>query len=418
MEHRELRFYHRPDDPWSHLLLQILPRLVAVYDVTLSCITVPLPPREYFPRPDLVARHALGDARDLTRHYALEFKGNGQPPRDELTALASRRLLCAEYNASEYVTLAKHLGDALFAGDEARVKALSEGGMPEPEARSMLVQNQRRQIQSGHYNSAMISFGNNWYWGLDRLSHLEHDLLAAGRRRPNACVGVLSRRPAYEVIDGSASVDKALPSSLPIEIDFFCSFRSPYAYLAARRCFDLQHQYPVRIRPRLILPMKMAGFTIPELKAAYFRVDPAREALRHGIRFGNFCDPFGKGLERAMALVEPARQAGQLEPYVLSVMQGVWADGIDTATDVGLRTLVERANLDWTAMRPHLEDESWRVWATDNRNELERLGQYAAPTWRIGDWVTWGQDRLWMIEREIAARVTRAANSGGMRNIV
>jgi 2-hydroxychromene-2-carboxylate isomerase len=226
-------------------------------------------------------------------------------------------------------------------------------------------------------------------------------------------VGLLRRRPRGEAAGRDAGADTK--RALPLEIDFFCSFRSPYAYLAAERCFDLQRRYPVRIRPRLILPMKMAGFTIPAIKAAYFRVDPAREALRHGLRFGNFCDPFGTGLERAMALVEFARKASRLEPYLLSVMQGVWADGIDTATDAGLRQLVERAGLDWTALRQHLADESWRGWAAENRAELERLGQYAAPTYRLGDWVTWGQDRLWMIECEIEALLVRPPASRGDR---
>ena len=410
----ELRFHHRPDDPWSHLLLQVLPRLIAVYDVTLRCITMPLPPRGHFPRPDLVVRHALRDARDLARHCELEFDGNGQPPPDALTAMATRRLLAVEHDAFEYIALARQLGDALFAGNASGVTALCEGSVPEHEAKVLLAGHQQHQLEGGHYNSAMIAFGNNWYWGVDRLSHLEHDLLAAGMRRPNASVGVLRLRPPGEAVYGDLGAEAAL--SKPLEIDFFCSFRSPYAYLAAKRCFDLQRRYPVRIRPRLILPMKMAGFTIPAIKAAYFRVDPAREALRHGLRFGNFCDPFGIGLERAMALVEPARAAGRLEPYLLSVMQGVWADGIDTAFDAGLRHLVERAGLAWTAMRPCLADQTWRARATDNRAELERLGQYAAPTWRLGDWVTWGQDRLWMIEREIEARLARASSSRGERS--
>lgn len=407
----ELLFHHRPDDPWSHLLLQVMPRLLTVYDVTLRCITVPVPPREYYPRPDLVARHALGDARDLMRHYELQFESNGQTPCKELTELISRKLLSVESDTLQYLALAQRLGNALFAGDDALVRALCENALPESEARAMLAAHQQQELEVGHYNSAMISFRDNWYWGLDRLTHLEHDLLAAGRRRPGASVGVLCKRPHNEVIYDDSGVDTTSSDSLPIEIDFFCSFRSPYAYLAAQRCFDLQRRYPVSIRPRLILPMKMAGFTIPDIKASYFRSDPAREALRHGLRFGNFCDPIGKGLERAMALVEPAREAGRLEPYLLSVMQGVWADGVDTATDTGLRHLVERAGLAWSELRPYLAHESWRVWATENRSELERLGQYAAPTWRLGNWVTWGQDRIWMIEREIAARIARIASA-------
>jgi hypothetical protein len=39
---------------------------------------------------------------------------------------------------------------------------------------------------------------------------------------------------------------------------------------------------------------------------------------------------------------DAAEAAGCLESYILSVMQGVWADGIDTATDAGLRELAER----------------------------------------------------------------------------
>lgn len=409
----ELRFHHRPDDPWSHLLLQMLPGLVAVYDVTLRCITVPLAPREHFPRPDLVARHAIRDAHDLARHCELDFTSNGQPPPEALTALASRRLLAAEHDAPSYLALARRLGDALFAGDAVGVKALCEGAVPEPEANAALEAHQQRQLESGHYNSAMIALGDNWYWGVDRLTHLEHDLLAAGRRRPDASVGLLRLRP-WDVAAGRDAGTET-KRTLPLEIDFFCSFRSPYAYLAAERCFELQRRYPVRIIPRLILPMKMAGFTITAIKAAYFRADPAREALRHGIRFGNFCDPYGTGLERAMALVEHAHEAGRLEPYLLSVMQGIWADGIDTATEAGLRQLVERAGLEWTALRNHLADESWRDWAAGNRAELEQLGQYAAPTYRLGDWVTWGQDRLWMIEREIKALLECPPASRGDR---
>jgi hypothetical protein len=57
------------------------------------------------------------------------------------------------------------------------------------------------------------------------------------------------------------------------------------------------------------------------------------------MRFRNFCDFFGVGLERAMSLADAAKAAGCLERSILSVMQGVWADGIDTVTDAGLGTL-------------------------------------------------------------------------------
>lgn len=398
-----LVFYHRVDDPWSHLLLQLLPALLATYDVKLACVTLPLPPEAYFPRPDLVARHALRDAADLSRHCMLDFRSSGRPPSAEWAALASARLLAAEGDSAAYLTLASALGEALFTDNHARLHALCTSGAPvAAEASERLAANQRRQVAEGHYNSGMIRFGQTWYWGVDRLNHLEHDLMCAGRRRPNACVGVLQRRPAGEATVGVPTIDA---EQVPLVIDYYCSFRSPYAYLAAQRVFDLQRRYPVRVYPRLILPMKMAGYVIPEIKAQYFRADPAREALQHGVRFGSFCDPYGPGLERAMALVGFADSFGRLEAYILSVMQGVWADGIDTATDDGMQRLVQRAGLSWTEARPHLDDVGWRTWADRHRADLEALGQYAAPTFRLDNWITWGQDRLWMLEIEIRARL-------------
>jgi 2-hydroxychromene-2-carboxylate isomerase len=405
-----LCFFHRPDDPWSHLLLQLLPRLLETYHVDLECVTVPFPDPVHAPRPELLACHALRDARDLCDYHELDFRSNGQLPAEHLVEQASLRLLTTT-SAKAYLELANRLGTALFAGEPIDCGDAVEHGAPLPDsaaARRQLHVNHARLLAAGHYLSGMIAFRGNWYWGVDRLSHLEHDLLAAGLRRADRPVGLLQRRPpedwprelppALRVLPPQPDPDDGRPV-----IDWFCSFRSPYAYLSAGRTFDLARRYPVRIRPRLIIPMKMAGFAIPDRKRDYFRMDPAREALRHGVRFGNFCDPFGEGLERAMAAVPVAERAGRLEQYVMSVMTGVWADGIDTASEVGLRTLVERAGIDWSQVRPVLQDDGWREWADRNREELAALGQYAAPTYRFGDWVTWGQDRVWMLEQKIRA---------------
>ena len=392
-----LRFWHRVDDPWSHLLLQVLPRLLATYDVGLECVTLPCPLLDYAPRPDLLARHALRDALNLREHLEIGFDSDGAVPDAALAALASQRLL-AVADAAEYLKLATSLGNALFAGRAEEVRALCAAGpsVAAEDAAGLLAANQQRQLADGHFNTGMLSFGGAWYWGLDRLHHLEHDLLVAGRKRPDTSVGVLQRR--------RLEAPPAVPGRRLV-VDFYCSFRSPYTYLAGERVFALARRWPVEIRPKLILPMKMAGFVIPELKARYFRFDPAREALRHGMRFGHFHDPFGAGLERAMALVEGATRAGRLEAYILSVMQGVWADGVDMTTDAGLRLLVERAGLDWAALRPALAEEGWRDWAAQHRAELAAHGQYAAPTFALGDYVTWGQDRLWVLEREIQRRL-------------
>lgn len=402
-----LRFYHRVDDPWSHLLLQLLPRLVATYDVTIECLTVPVAPPAYSPRPRMLARHALRDAKDLCRHYLIDFEADAELPSEADAELAARRLLAVD-DATRYLALAQAIGEALFGGDHARLAILcsddnsEDGALPTPEvARGMLACNQQRLLREGHFHGGMIGFDTNWYWGVDRLSHLEHDLLVAGHRKPGASVGVLQRRPAA----AGTPAPRRDASDEPLDVDFYCTFRSPYAYLAAPRAFALEDRYPVRIRPKLMLPMKMAGFVIPDSKANYFRFDPAREALRLGMPFGNFCDPYGAGLERAMAVADLAAEGGRLAAYILSVTRGVWAEGLDLATEAGLRTCAERAGLDWQAAERRLRDEAWRTWADRHRADLALLGQYAAPTFRLGDYVTWGQDRIALLEQEIRRRL-------------
>ncbi|MBN9428011.1 MAG: DsbA family protein [Burkholderiales bacterium] len=402
-----LRFYHRPDDPWSHLLAQCLPALLEVYRLRLECITLPFPDLEHAPRPEMLARHALRDARDLAQYHVLSFPQRAVLPPAELALLASRALL-APQSSADYLRRALALGDALFTGDAPRVHALTAAdAMPdEAAAHRLLEANHRELLDTGHYHSGMVAFRGMWYWGIDRLAHLEHDLLMAGLRRPERSVGVLRRRPAAEWPAPPLHAN----GGAPVELDWFCSFRSPYAYVSAARTLALAARYPVTIRPKLIIPMKMAGFVIPDRKRDYFRMDAAREALRHGVPFGNFCDPFGPGLERAMAAADVAQRAGRLVPYLLSVMQGVWADGIDTASDEGMRRLSERAELDWRDVWPVLGSQSWRDWADRHREELAALGQYAAPTYRLGDWVTWGQDRLWMVEQKLRAALGLAAD--------
>ena len=147
----ELRFYHRPDDPWSHLLLQLLPRLMQTYRVGLECITVPFPDVVHAPRPQLLARHALRDARDLAAYYQVEFASNGELPAAAAVALADRALLVPA-TSEAYLRLAYRLGAALFSGDSASLQSLcSSGDLPtEPAATARLQANHARLLDAAY----------------------------------------------------------------------------------------------------------------------------------------------------------------------------------------------------------------------------------------------------------------------------
>ena len=64
----------------------------------------------------------------------------------------------------------------------------------------------------------------------------------------------------------------------------------------------------------------------------------------------------------------------------------------------GLRKIIERAGLDWREAKGVLGSEDWRAEAETNRVELMDYGIWGVPSFRVGETITWGQDRLWVID--------------------
>ena len=76
-------------------------------------------------------------------------------------------------------------------------------------------------------------------------------------------------------------------------------------------------------------------------------------------------------------------------------------EGIDAGHNRGLRKIVERAGLDWTAAKTVLGTETWRAEAEANRVEMMNYGIWGVPSFRVDGTITWGQDRLWVIEDKL-----------------
>jgi 2-hydroxychromene-2-carboxylate isomerase len=234
----------------------------------------------------------------------------------------------------------------------------------------------------------MFYYGGEWYWGLDRLHHLERRLQDLGAQRDAG--DALLFEPDAEDFD--APMLQHAPA-----IDFYFSLRSPYSAIAAPRVLALGRASGAPVRLRYLLPMVMRGLPVPAAKRRYIAFDAAREARLHGIAFGRINDPVGRPTERGLALMPLAEREGRAPQFLLSFMQGVWAEGIDAGSDRGLRALAERAGLAWTDARAALEDDAWRRTAEANRAEMFALGLWGVPSFRVRDTVVWGQDRLWAV---------------------
>jgi 2-hydroxychromene-2-carboxylate isomerase len=357
-------YYHRVDDPDCVLLLQALPTLCERTGLAVTVCVVGQPAEDVMPDPERAAEWARIDAVERARWWQVDFDPAWTAPTGALLQAAQAASLAAGDDL-----------EALLAITRQAWEGQAPGGLATDDAvRGRLTANTRKLRRAGHYNSATLHFRGEWYWGLDRLGHLESRL---------NCPPIVERR---------ASPPSSEPVTAPI--DFFFSFRSPYSYLALARTRAIAEQPGVQLRIRPVLPMVMRGLPVPFVKRLYIVRDCAREARRLGIPFGRVADPVGVGVERCMAVFAYAERVGQGFDWLQAVATCIWAEGVDVATDLGLRTAVEKAGLDWADAQSALADEGWRQMVADNRQALLNAGLWGVPSYVCGDRRLWGQDRI------------------------
>jgi len=394
-EPHRVHYFHQVDDPYSALLAASLPALVRRYDIKVVAHVVGPPPDAAAPDRDRLVAHSRKDAQLLARRHGLDFHDNGAQPSASAVQAATRMLVAAA-EQGRFVDVAGTLSAALWsdavpASRDTQPAQTFPYASPAQTAAHLTAAEALRQ-RLGHYLGAMLFYGGEWYWGIDRLHHLETRLQDLGAQRPGVS-GFL--------FPPDADLMESVPLADPSPIDFYFSFRSPYSAVVARRVFELSRLTGCPVRLRYLLPMVMRGLPVPRAKRMYISLDAAREAHWRGIPFGRINDPVGRPVERGLSLMPLAERDGKGEAYVLSFMQGVWAEGLDAGSDRGLRRIAERAGLSWSDAQAAMKDDTWRRIAEANRVEMLGLGLWGVPSFRVGDTAVWGQDRLWAVQQAL-----------------
>jgi len=405
-----VEYYHQVDDPYSHLVLQALPALASNYACRLETHLASSPDDSVAPDRERLRAWSRRDATELAAAVGLEFDNPGHEPDRDLAAQAGRvmaLLLAADAPSNPgdggALTDALSVSRALWRGDRASISRFPTASTDA--AAQMIQAGATRRRKLGHYLGATLYFEGEWYWGIDRLAHLEQRLRSAGLAHHVAAPLIA---PVHEVECRHRPTNEHRP-----ELHFFCSLRSPYTYLAVRRAIGLARCYAARLRIRFVLPMVMRGLPVPREKRLYILRDTKREAERLGMPFGRIADPVGVPTERGLAVLHHAMAADKGPEFLWSFLRGVWAEGIDAGSDSGLRTIAVRAGLDETAVSTALRDHTWREVANRNREEMLALGLWGVPSFRVDDRpARWGQDRLWAVERDLIA-ATKAARLDG-----
>ena len=350
-----LHFFHQLDDPYSQLLAQALPLLQSRYAVSVLQHVVGEPDDSAVPEREMLKAYSQLDASRLASHHGLRFP---------------------EVVESVHTT--------------------------KPTTESLL-RSHRLRKSWGHYLSGMIYYEGEWYWGIDRLHHLESRLTDLGlstqkkshpQQRSAPLFAIKQYQPLQNVPEGTS-------------IDFYFSLRSPYSAISVAKVFDWAKANGVQVHLKYVLPMVMRGLPVPAEKRKYISLDAAREAHVQNVPFGRLNDPVGKPTERGLALIPFAQMHQLAESYIQSFMQGVWSEGLDAGTDGHLKIMVERAGLNWEAAKDILKskanDTHWRAVAEQNRQAMLALGLWGVPSFRFEETAVWGQDRFWVIEKAMHA---------------
>lgn len=397
-----VHYHHDLADPWSYLTAQVAARLADTYPITLRFHLVGPPAADVDPAPTLRLKYACKDAAVLAEQWDVDLPTLREPDPKEIGKASS--VLLRSRPDREQLAIALELGQALWTNDHKAVVAVlgKHGNEATGAIAPYLAAEYTKMRAAGCYQAASFGYGGDLYTGIERVGYLEDRLIADLGVTPAR--RALVPRPASERPPEKLAGVGARPS-----IEVFWSFRSPYSYLALHGLERLARTMAVDLVWKPVLPMVTRGLAVPRIKRLYIARDAHREAVRQGIPFGTLCDPLGPGVDHAMAIAKLAIERGRGFALLSSVARGVWAEAKDLTSYVDLRLLVERAGIDWTDARAAMADDSWKVWAGDHAAELNAAGLWGVPSFRVGELVAWGQDRLDFLEDRLRRHLAALA---------
>jgi len=385
------------DDPYSYLLALYLPDLASHYDIELRVYLSQALGEGYQAAPEMLAEYSAVDAQRMARELGVPFLDKGAaPPVEHRRALLDYLGACA--GSEDFLAEFSQVLEAYWRGDnEAAARRADAGGAGQGD--KVIAESQALQKRLGHYNSGMLHYGGEWYWGVDRLHYLSARLDGLGLARADSANARL------------ASIRQAMQVSLPVRppaaakalppLELFVSFRSPYSYLILRRAFEIADAFGLELRLRPVLPMVMRGMQVPRAKLLYIAKDTVREADRRGLPFGKVADPVGEGVERCLAVFLYAESEHKARDFLLNAGTAIWSEAVDVATDKGMRKVTGRTGLFWPDVVAAMKSGEWRAQMEENRESMMASGSWGVPTMRLGDDVFWGQDRDWLLVRHI-----------------
>lgn len=397
-----VEYFHQLDDPYSHLTAQVLARFAARYDIKILPHLIRASGGEHQPELQKLATWARRDAELVAPHYGLNFPACAGVVPDSKSQQAAAAAL-AGMSPAEFIENIEQISQSNWQGQSIEQDYLSDS-----EVGQRLDQGSVRRAELQHYSGATFYYGGEWYWGVDRLFHLEQRLRDLGAcHAPNE--PYIVSRPEIDISD----VDGKNVDASHLELHFYPSLNSPYTSIIYDKTIDMAEACNINLHHKPVLPMIMRGVPAPVVKAKYIFFDTKREADFFSVPFGKHVTPIGEPTRQAYSLLPWAKSLGKDTELLSTLMRYAFAEGKGLHKKKNIRRAVEEVGLDWKEAQQHLGGKAWKPWVEKHQDEMvQGMGLWGVPSYRLcgpegePDLEVWGQDRLWLVAAEIRRRAS------------
>ena len=177
----EVLYFHKVDDPYSHLTIQCLEQLESSYEITLKFILVGEENLDAVHEPSLYNIYCLQDVKRIAPFYNIDFQADEYPAK-ELVDKANSILTAVQ--SEDLIEISTKISSALWQGDAAALDALSSSYFAtKAEVKENLIQGNKIRDDKGYYFGSAFYYEKELYWGVDRLPHLEERLADLGAKK-------------------------------------------------------------------------------------------------------------------------------------------------------------------------------------------------------------------------------------------
>ena len=396
----EVLYFHKVDDPYSHLTIQYIEKLKSSFDIILKPVLVGDEDPKSIHEPSLYSVYCLEDAKRIAPFYGIELSADSYPKNDLIDKANSILSIVEDKDFSEVGSI---VSDALWHDNETVLNELAEKyNATEDAVKSKIELGNRLRNDKGYYFGSAFYYEKELYWSVDRIHHLEDRLTELGIKKD------LVNEP---ICAPEITAPSILRSDRSVQLSYYPSLNSPYTYVSAKRVRELREDYPINLITKPVLPMLMRNMTIPAFKGKYIISDAAREGRKNDYAMGKIYSPIGKPARRAYSLFPIVDEAGKGFEYIDDLLYASFHEGINIGEEDYLKSLIDKLELNWSEIKRSLGTKQWKKVLDDNLKDMYEGNCWGVPSFKITDsdgsnpYYVWGQDRMWLLKEEINKRL-------------